>query len=158
MSLNRCEFIGYLGRDPEIRTMQSGDKVANFSIGVTKKFKRENGEKVERTEWVRLVAWKGLADFADKYLRKGVMIYVAGEMVTRKWQDQSGADRWSTEISLSSRDSKLQILKWAESGSDGGYSSSGGSSGGSGYGGGDDGPPAGSEGGFQRDLDDEIPF
>ena len=103
--LNRWEGIGNLGRDPEIRHAKDGRKIATISLGVTKKWKDRNGERQERTEWVRCVAFSrgqgdGLAGVIGQYTRKGSKIYVAGEMTTRKWQDQSGADRYSTEIIL----------------------------------------------------------
>jgi len=111
MSLNRCEFIGNLGRDPEVRTMQTGNKVANLSIGVTEKWKDKNsGERKERTEWVRCVLFGPLADIAEKYLTKGSKVYVAGKMQTRKWTDQSGADKYSTEVVLQGFGDVLEML------------------------------------------------
>ena len=93
MALNRCEFIGNLGRDPEIRSTQSGQKWT------------ASGEKKERTEWVRAVAWStskgdGLAGVIEKYLTKGSKVFIAGKMQTRKWTDQSGTEKYSTEIIL----------------------------------------------------------
>lgn len=138
--LNKCSFIGNLGRDPEIRTTQGGVKIANISIGVTDKWTdKQTGQKQERTEWVRCVAFGQLADIMERFLRKGSKVYVEGKLQTRKYQDQSGQDRYSTEIVLQGFDGKLVML---------------------------DGPPR--DGGQQQaqepagggyaDLDDTIPF
>lgn len=99
--LNKCEFIGNLGRDAEIRTMQNGNRVANLSIGVTEKWKDKNsGERRERTEWVRVVIFNdGLVDVVEKYTRKGSKIYVSGKMQTREWE-QDGVKKYTTEIVL----------------------------------------------------------
>lgn len=109
--LNRCEFIGNLGRDPEVRTMQSGEKVCNLSLGVTKKWKNQAGERQEKTEWVRVVVFnKGLIPVLESYTRKGSKIYIAGEMQTRKWTDQSGQEKYSTEIVLNNFNGELALL------------------------------------------------
>lgn len=101
MALNRCEFIGHLGRDVEVRTTQGGDKIANLRIAVTEKWRdKQSGERKERTEWVSCVIFGALAKVADQYLRKGSKVYIAGKFTTRKWQDQSGQDRYSTEINV----------------------------------------------------------
>lgn len=101
MSLNRCEFIGHLGRDVEVRTTQGGDKIANLRIAVTEKWRdKQSGERKERTEWVSCVIFGALAKVADQYLRNGSKVYIAGKFTTRKWQDQSGQDRYSTEINV----------------------------------------------------------
>ena len=91
--LNRCDFIGRLGKDPEMRSTASGDQVANFSIACGWKNKQKEG-----TEWVNIVAFGKLAEIIGQYLKKGSKIYISGGMRTRKWQDQSGANRYSTEI------------------------------------------------------------
>ena len=91
--LNNCSFIGRLGKDPEIRAMPNGDQVANFSIACGWKSKQKEG-----TEWVNIVAFGKLAEIIGQYLKKGSRIYISGGMRTRKWQDQSGADRYSVEI------------------------------------------------------------
>ena len=91
--LNQCNFIGRLGRDPEMRTMPNGDQVANFSIACGWKSKQKEG-----TEWINIVAFGKLAEIIGQYLNKGSKIYISGGMRTRKWQDQSGADRYSVEI------------------------------------------------------------
>lgn len=115
--LNRFECIGNLGRDPEVRSMQNGDKVCNLSIGCTEKWKDKNsGERREKTEWVRVVIFGNLAGIAEQYLSKGSKVYIAGKMQTRKWQDQSGQDRYSTEVVLSGFDAKLVMLDGKGSG------------------------------------------
>lgn len=101
MAINRCEFIGHLGRDVEVRTTQGGDKIANLRIAVTEKWRdKQSGERKERTEWVSCVIFGALAKVAEQYLRKGSKVYIAGKFTTRKWQDQSGQDRYSTEINV----------------------------------------------------------
>jgi single-strand DNA-binding protein len=105
--LNYCSFIGRLGKDPEIRQMAGGDTVANFSIAVGESWKnKQTGEKEERTAWVNLVAWRKLGEIVGKYLKKGSRVFVSGKMQTRKWQDQNGADRYTTEIVVS----QMQML------------------------------------------------
>lgn len=97
--LNNCQFIGNLGADPEIKTFQSGDKIANLRIAVTEKWKdRNSGERKERTEWVSIVLRAGLVDIAERYLRKGSKVFVSGKLTTRKWQDRDSNDRYATEI------------------------------------------------------------
>lgn len=96
--LNRCEFIGRLGKDPEARYMPSGEAVANFSIAVGSQWKNKSGEKQESTEWVNIAVFGKLAEICIEYLKKGSQVYVAGKIKTRKWQDKSGADRYTTEI------------------------------------------------------------
>lgn len=96
-SLNKVMLLGNLGRDPETR--QAGDSaVSNFSIAVTERFKGRDGQQQERTEWVNIVCWRRLAEIARDYLRKGSQIFVEGKLQTRKWQDKSGADRYTTEV------------------------------------------------------------
>lgn len=97
--LNQCQFIGRVGQDPDIRFTQSGDAVANLSLAVGSKYK-SNGQVVEETEWVRVVAFKRLADVIKDYVKKGSRLFVSGELKTRKWQDQSGQDRYATEVVL----------------------------------------------------------
>jgi len=97
--LNRCEFIGRLGKDIELRFMPSGAAVANFSIAVGSKWNdKQSGEKKEKTEWVNIVAFNKLAEIMGQYLNKGSQIFVCGEMRTRKWQDSNGQDKYTTEI------------------------------------------------------------
>ena len=114
--LNQCQFIGRLGKDPETRYTASGDAVANFSIACSESWKdKTSGQKVEKTEWVNCVAFKKLAEIIGEYLKKGSQVYVSGKMQTRKWQDKSGNDRWSTEVvvkdmqMIGSRDSSAAV-------------------------------------------------
>jgi len=99
--INKCEFIGRLGQDPELKYSPSGTAFANLSVGCSEKWKdKQTGEQKEHTEWVRCVASGRLAEVCGEYLRKGALIYVSGKMSTRKWQDQSGQDRYTTEIKI----------------------------------------------------------
>ncbi|MFM9913552.1 MAG: single-stranded DNA-binding protein [Methylophilaceae bacterium] len=97
-SLNRCTFIGNLGRDPEMRYMPDGGAVANFSIACTENFKDKSGAKQEKTEWVRIVMFRKLAEIAGEYLKKGSSVYVEGSMQTRKWTNKEGHEQYTTEI------------------------------------------------------------
>ncbi len=97
-SVNKCIFIGNLGRDPEIRYMPSGDAMANFSIACTDSFKDKSGAKQERTEWVRIVMFGKQAEIAGEYLKKGSSVYIEGRMQTRKWTNKEGQDQYTTEI------------------------------------------------------------
>jgi single-strand DNA-binding protein len=153
--LNRCEFIGNVGREPEIRAMQSGDKVANISIACTEKWRdKSTGDRKERTVWVPVVIWGGMAKIVEQYVRKGSKIYVSGQFEVRKWQDQSGNDRYSTEIVLRPFSGTILLLDGRRDGDGGGsggdYGGNDGGGGGSGYGAG--GRPGGD------DPSDEIPF
>jgi single-strand DNA-binding protein len=96
-SLNQCNFIGNLGKDPEMRTMTNGKAVTNFSIAVTEKW-TSNGEKKERTEWVKVTAYDKLAEICAKYLAKGKPVFISGKMQTRSWEDKDGNTRYTTEI------------------------------------------------------------
>lgn len=99
MNLNQCNFIGRLGADPEIRYMPNGDAVANFSIAVSEKWNdKSTGEQKENTEWVRIVAFRKLAEIIGQYLKKGAPVFISGKMKTRKWTDNSGIERYTTEI------------------------------------------------------------
>lgn len=97
-SVNKCIFIGNLGRDPEIRYMPSGDAMANFSIACTDTFKDKSGQKQERTEWVRIVMFGKQAEIAGEYLKKGSSVFIEGRMQTRKWTNKEGQDQYTTEI------------------------------------------------------------
>ncbi|HLP42335.1 MAG TPA: single-stranded DNA-binding protein [Fibrobacteria bacterium] len=97
-SLNKATLIGNLGKDPEVRAIPSGAKVANFSIATTESYTDKNGQKVDKTEWHNIVMWRGLAEVAEKYLRKGSQVYVEGRLQTRSWDDQNGQKRYTTEI------------------------------------------------------------
>ena len=105
--LNLCQFIGRLGKDPELRYMPSGDPVANFSIAVGSQWKdKSSGEKKESTEWVRIAAFGKLAEIIGEYCTKGKQVYVAGRMQTRKWEDKDGVTKYSTEVIAD----RLQLL------------------------------------------------
>lgn len=96
--LNQCQFIGRLGDSPDVKYMPNGDAVANFVIACGEKWKDKNGQPQESTEWVRCTAYRKLAEIIGEYLAKGSQVYVSGKMKTRKWQDQQGQDRYTTEI------------------------------------------------------------
>ncbi|MEM8824789.1 MAG: single-stranded DNA-binding protein [Pseudomonadota bacterium] len=159
-SVNKVILIGNLGRDPEVRTFNNGGKVCNLRIATSETWRDKNsGERKERTEWHSVAIFsEPLARVAEQYLRKGSKVYIEGQLETRKWQDQSGQDRYSTEVVLRPYRSELTMLDGrGEGGGGGGYDDRGSSGGG--YGGG---PSSGgsSQGGFggSADLDDEIPF
>ena len=110
-SLNRATLIGNLGADPEARTTQSGQRIVTFSVATTESWKDTSGERRERTEWHRVVIFnEGLAKIAEKYLTKGAKVFVEGKLATRKWQDQQGNDRYTTEIQLSPYTGTLTFL------------------------------------------------
>lgn len=170
-SVNKVILIGNLGRDPEVRSFQNGGKVCNLRIATSETWKdRTTGERKERTEWHSVAIFsEPLARVAEQYLRKGSKVYIEGQLETRKWQDQSGQDRYSTEVVLRPYNSTLTMLD----GRDGGGGGMGGGGGGGDIGyddrdsyGGDSGGGGSSSGGSggksspspSRDLDDEIPF
>ncbi len=161
-SVNKVILIGNLGRDPEVRTFNNGGKVCNLRIATSETWKdRNTGERREKTEWHSVAIFQeGLVRVAEQYLRKGSKVYIEGQLQTRKWQDQSGQDRYSTEVVLQGYGGTLTMLdgRGEGGGSSGGYG--GGQSGGGDYGGGYDSGPSqgGGGGGASRDLDDEIPF
>ena len=98
-SINKVILIGNLGKDPETRHLESGVSVANFPIATSEVYKdRKTGERVSQTEWHNIVVWRGLADVADKYLKKGDKVYIEGKLRTRSWQDQEGNNRYTTEV------------------------------------------------------------
>lgn len=157
-SVNKVILIGNLGRDPEVRTFQNGGKVCNLRIATSENWKdRNTGERREKTEWHSVAIFsEPLARVAEQYLRKGSKVYIEGQLETRKWQDQSGQDRYSTEVVLRPYTSTLTML---DGRGDGGSSDGGGYSGGGGYGGDNGGYDSGpSNGGGNSNLDDEIPF
>lgn len=153
-SVNKVILLGHLGADPEIRTFGNGGKVANVRLATSERWRDKNtGENREKTEWHTVAIFgEGLVRVVEQYLKKGSQIYIEGKLQTRKWQDQSGNDRYSTEIVLQGFDGKLVML----GGGNGGGAGSGGNGGGSGgsgsYGGGAQG------GGAGGNIDDEIPF
>lgn len=163
-SVNKVILIGNLGRDPEVRSFQNGGKVCNLRIATSETWKdRNTGERREKTEWHSVAIFQeGLVRIAEQYLRKGSKVYIEGQLQTRKWQDQSGQDRYSTEVVLQGYGGTLTMLDGRDGGSGGGYSG-GGQDPGYDSGGYDSGPSQGSGGGQgggggSRDLDDEIPF
>ena len=96
--MNKAQVIGNLGSDPEIRYTQQGTPVATFSVATTERWKGQDGQQQEHTEWHRIVVWRRLAEICGEYLKKGSKVYIEGKMQTRKWQDQQGNDRYTTEI------------------------------------------------------------
>ena len=144
-SVNKVILLGNLGRDPEIRNTQDGNKIVNLSIATSEKWKdRMSGEPRERTEWHRVVIFnENLAKIAEQYLRKGSSIYVEGQLQTRKWTDQQGVEKYTTEVVLGRFRGELTLLggRGEGGGAGGGY----GDSMGGGYGGGGGGTPAGGQ-------------
>lgn len=96
--VNKVILIGNLGADPEVKTLESGTKVATIRLATTERYKDRDGNAQEKTEWHNVVLWRGLAEITEKYLKKGRQVYIEGSLQTRKWTDQSGADRYTTEI------------------------------------------------------------
>lgn len=110
-SRNKVELIGRLGQDPEIRTINNGTKVANLSIATSERWRdKQTGEQRESVEWHRVVLWDKLAELAEQYLFKGSEVLLVGKLVTRKWQDQAGADHYSTEVVLQGPRAEMQFL------------------------------------------------
>jgi single-strand DNA-binding protein len=172
-SVNKVILVGNLGADPETRTFQNGGKVCNLRIATSESWKDKNtGDRQERTEWHTVAIFsEGLVGVAERFLRKGSKVYIEGQLRTRKWQDQNGQDRYSTEVVLQGLGSVLTMLDGAPGGGggerSGSYGGGGGQrSGGGGFGGGASGGSGGgfgggapaSGGGFGEDLDDDIPF
>ncbi len=183
-SVNKVILVGNLGRDPELRSMQTGGKVCNLSIATSESWKdRNSGERRERTEWHRVVIFnENLAGIAERYLRKGSKVYIEGQLETRKWTDQSGQEKYTTEVVLRQFGGTLTLLDGrgeggassGAAGDDGGadfgggsssYGSGGGSGGSSSYGSGGGGYGGGRSAGSGRnspppmsDLDDDVPF
>jgi len=96
--VNKVILVGNLGKDPEVKYLDNGVAVANFSLATTESYKNKEGERVSQTEWHNVVLWRGLAEVAEKYLKKGASVYVEGKIKTRKWEDKEGVTRYSTEI------------------------------------------------------------
>ncbi len=151
-SVNKVIIVGNLGRDPEVRTFQNGGKVCNLRVATSENWKdRNTGERREKTEWHSVAIFsEPLVRIAEQYLKKGSKVYIEGQLETRKWQDQSGQDRYSTEIVLRPYRGELTLLDSRDGGSGGNYDEDRGSAGG-GYGGGSSSPAP-------SDMDDEIPF
>ncbi len=172
-SVNKVILVGNLGADPEIRRTQDGRPIANFSIATSESWRDKNtGERREKTEWHRVVCFnEGLCKVIEQYVKKGSKVYIEGQLQTRKWQDQSGQDKYTTEVVLQGFNGNLTMLDSRNQGegnfgggggggggdygggqSGGGFGGGSGGSGGSGSGGG------GFPGGDGGDMDDEIPF
>ena len=173
-SVNKVILVGNLGKDPESRTFANGGKVVSFSVATSENWKdRASGERKEKTEWHNVSIFsEGLAGVAERFLKKGSKVYLEGQLETRKWQDQSGNDRYTTDVVLRNFNSSMVLLDSRE-GSGGGGGSGGGyggssdyGSGGGGGGGGDGGFGGGSSkpqsrpqpAAFDTDLDDDVPF
>jgi single-strand DNA-binding protein len=178
-SVNKVIIVGNLGRDPEVRSFQNGGKVVNLNVATSETWRdKQSGERKERTEWHRVsILNENLAKVAEQYLKKGSKVYIEGQLETRKWQDQSGAEKYTTEIVLRPYRGELTLLDGRDGGGSGGggYDDRGGQDeggqGGGGYGGGSQGGRGGygggsgggsqggsSQGGGRSDMDDEIPF
>ena len=172
-SLNKVMLIGNLGADPEIRSFPNGGKVANLRIATSEQWKdRNTGERHERTEWHTVSIFsEGLINVVERFLRKGSKVFVEGQLQTRKWQDQQGNDRYSTEVVIRGMNGTLTMLDGAQGGGgnrgggggggswdQGGGSSGGGSGGGWNQGGGSSGGSQSGGGSNYDDLDDDIPF
>jgi len=174
--INKVIIVGNLGKDPEVRTFANGGKVCNFSVATSESWKdKQSGERKEKTEWHNISIYnEGLAGVAEKYLRKGSKVYLEGKLQTRKWQDQSGNDRYSTDVVLQGFDAKMEMLDSKPGGGGQGGGSNDGWGGGQGGGapsggggndswgqtGGGSGGSGGGQGGgaFDSDLDDDVPF
>ncbi|WP_282129681.1 single-stranded DNA-binding protein [Roseobacter litoralis] len=143
MSVNQVVIVGHLGRDPDIKSFSNGGKVANLSVGTSRGWKdRNTGERVERTEWHRVsVTSDFLVGLCESKLGRGDKVYISGRLETRKWQDQSGQDRYSTEVIVAGYEGVIEIFGGSNGNSNSNNSTPGG---------GHSAPP--------RDLDDEIPF
>lgn len=163
-SLNKVMLIGNLGQDPEIKSFQNGGRICNLRIATSETWKdRQTGERKERTDWHTVVLQsEGLVGIAERYLRKGSKVYIEGQLRTRKWQDQSGNDRYTTEVSVGGMSGVMTMLDSPGGGGGGGQRSGGGGDFERGGGGsrGEIGGGAGGSGGgsFADDLDDDIPF
>jgi single-strand DNA-binding protein len=179
-SVNKVIIVGNLGRDPEVRSFPNGGKVVNLRIATSETWRdKQTGERKERTEWHSVAIFnEALGKIAEQYLRKGSTVYIEGQLETRKWQDQSGADRYTTEVVLRQYRGELTLLGGRDGGSSGGagggYDDRGGyddpGAGGSYGGGAQGGARGGAGGGFgggsgggapsggRSDMDDEIPF
>ena len=156
-SVNKVILVGNLGADPEIRTLNSGDRVANLRIATSETWRdKQSGERKEKTEWHRVVIFNdNLVKVAESYLKKGAKVYIEGSLQTRKWTDQSGQEKFSTEVVLQKFRGELTMLDGRGGGDDeqaGGYSGGGFQPAGRAQ------QPSGPRESFSADLDDEIPF
>jgi len=159
-SVNKVILVGNLGADPEIRRTQDGRPIANLRVATSETWRdKATGERKERTEWHRVVIFsEGLAKVAEQYLKKGAKVYIEGQLQTRKWQDQQGQDRYSTEVVLQGFSAQLTMLDRAGGGGDYGADDRGSNFGS--FGGAPARQPAmtGAGGGPREDMNDEIPF
>lgn len=159
-SLNKVQLIGHLGKDPETRFSSNGDPICNFSVATSESWKDKSGERQEKTEWHRIVAFGKLAEICGEYLKKGAQVYVEGKLQTRKWTDKNEIERYSTEIVLDSFNGTMTML--GKKGDGGGRASDGG---------GDETPATKPTGGFKKaaaapakaapstgNLDTDVPF
>jgi single-strand DNA-binding protein len=160
-SVNKVILVGNLGKDPEIRRTQDGRPIANLSVATSDSWRdKATGERKEKTEWHRVVIFnEGLCKIAEQYLKKGAKVYIEGQLQTRKWTDQAGVEKYSTEVVLQGFNSSLTMLD-GRSGGGGGSSGSDDSSGDFGSGGPSGGTPrrAVAAGARSSDMDDDIPF
>lgn len=169
-SVNKVILVGNLGKDPEARSMNNGGEVVSFSIATSENWNdKQSGERKEKTEWHNIVIFnENLGKIAKQYLRKGSSVYVEGQLQTRKWTDQNGNDKYTTEVVLQRFRGELTLLGSRDGGGSGGGQGSGQSSGGSGNWGGDNnnnfgggsggGKSSGGASAFDSDLDDDVPF
>ncbi len=161
-SVNKVILVGNLGADPEIRRLNSGDPVVNMRIATSETWRdRQSGERRERTEWHNVVIFNdNLAKVAEQYLKKGAKVYIEGQLQTRKWTDQNGQERYTTEVVLQKFRGELQMLDTRGQGGDNQVGYSGGGNRGSDFGqsGPADSGSGGGGGGYSQNLDDEIPF
>jgi len=159
--VNKVILVGNLGDDPESRSLNNGGEVVNLRVATSESWKDRDGNRQERTEWHRVVIFnENLGRVAKSYLRKGSKVYLEGQLQTRKWTDQSGADRYSTEVVLQRFRGELVLLDSRGGGGGGGEDFGGGyeSGGSSGFGGGGSRPQSRPQPAFDSDLDDEVPF
>jgi single-strand DNA-binding protein len=160
-SVNKVILVGNLGADPDVRSLPSGGKVVNLSVATSERWRdRNSGEQRERTEWHRVVIFsEGLAKVAEQYLRKGSKVYLEGQLQTRKWQDQSGQDKYSTEVVLQGFNSNMTLLDGRGEGDGGGFQAPSRSEGGGGSGSGGGRRPSSNAPAFEPGgMDDDIPF
>jgi len=159
-SVNKVILVGNLGADPEIRSLNSGDRVANLRVATSETWRdRTSGERKEKTEWHRVVIFNdNLVKVAEQYLRKGSKVYIEGSLQTRKWADQSGQEKFSTEVVLQKFRGELTMLDGKGDGDSGGRDGGDYGSGGGGFSSGPRSQGSGPREDFSADLDDEIPF
>ena len=149
--VNKVILVGNLGDDPEVRSLNNGGEVVNLRVATSERWKDRDGNQQERTEWHRVVIFnENLGRVAKSYLKKGSKVYLEGQIQTRKWQDQSGQDRYSTEVVLQRFRGELQLLDSRGSGGGGNY--------GDDFGGGESRPQSRTPQAFDAELDDDIPF